>query len=84
MIFWKKKGRPCPGRPKGLEVCLAPVTMIIGFPVMGGRIVRRWGIVRYGAYHDDVRGVVVGAGGNHHATGESEQKSGDDDEFGGS
>ena len=68
----------------GLEVCLAPVTMIIGFPVMGGRIVRRWGIARYGAYHDDVRGVVVGAGGNHHATGESEQKSGDDDEFGGS
>ena len=65
-------------------MCLAPVTMIIGFPVTGGRIVRRWGIVRYGAYHDDVRGVVVRAGGNHHASGESEQKSSGYDEFGGS
>ena len=58
--------------------------MIIGVTVTGGRIVRRWGIVRYGAYHDDVRGVVVRAGGNHHASGESEQKSSGYDEFGGS
>ena len=58
--------------------------MIIGVTVTGGRIVRRRCIVRYGAYHDDVRSVVVRAGGNHHASGESEQKSSGYDEFGGS